>query len=250
MRIRTHKPLPWDPRYETFLQRAGFLHLARAINAGLPEMDGALLTALVDHWRPETHTFHLTCGEMAPLLQDVSYILALRVSGVPVSGTINTEGWRDLVAEFCGVPPPPPPPEGVKDRMTSGVPLSWVRNNFKECPENAYPEVIERYAKVWLWHLVGSFLMPDSSGNTLSWMTLPILSQSWEQIGNYSWGSATLAWLYRQMCEACRRSEKSSNLGGCSYLLQIWIWERIPIGKPLRKSVKVSDYLLFVSLLH
>ena len=27
-----------------------------------------LLTCLVDHWRPETHTFHFPWGEMAPTL--------------------------------------------------------------------------------------------------------------------------------------------------------------------------------------
>jgi hypothetical protein len=207
-------------------------------------MDGALLTAFVDRWRPETHTFHLPCGEMAPLLEDVSHILGLRVSGVVVSGVVNTQGWREYVTEFTGIMPPLPE-EGKKDRMTSGVPLSWVKANFKDCPENAAPEVIERYAKVWLWHLVGSFLMPDSSGNTLSWMTVPIMRQNWEEIGLYSWGSATLAWLYRQLCEACKRSEKTSNIGGCSYFLQIWIWEHIPIGKPHRKPVEVSVYLLF-----
>jgi hypothetical protein len=60
-------------------------------------MDDALLMALVDHWRPETHTFHLACREVAPLLEDVSYILGLRVSGVVVSGVINTENWKDMV---------------------------------------------------------------------------------------------------------------------------------------------------------
>jgi hypothetical protein len=39
-------------------------------------MDGAL-NAFVDHWHPETHTFHLPCGKMAPLMQDVGYILGL-----------------------------------------------------------------------------------------------------------------------------------------------------------------------------
>jgi hypothetical protein len=58
-------------------------------------MDDTLLTAFVDHWQPETHTFHLPYGEMALLLEDVSHILALRVSGVVVSGVVNTQGWRE-----------------------------------------------------------------------------------------------------------------------------------------------------------
>jgi hypothetical protein len=93
---------------------------------------------------------------------------------------------------------------------------------------------------VWLWHMVASFLVPDASGNTISWMYLPQLREEWENIALYSWGSATLAWLYHQLCEACRRASPTSNLGGCTYLLQIWIWERIPIGRTHRKPVPVS----------
>jgi hypothetical protein len=31
-------------------------------------MDSAVLTALMDQWRPETHTFHLPCGETTVML--------------------------------------------------------------------------------------------------------------------------------------------------------------------------------------
>jgi hypothetical protein len=47
-------------------------------------LDRALLTGLVDQWRPETHTFHLCWGEMAPTLQDVSYLLGLSLAGHPI----------------------------------------------------------------------------------------------------------------------------------------------------------------------
>ena len=70
-------------------------------------------------------------------------------------------------------------------------------------------------------------------------MILPILGQQWENIAQYSWGSATLAWMYRQLCDACRRIANDSNLGGCAYLLQIWIWERFPVGRPYRGELEV-----------
>jgi hypothetical protein len=64
LKIRTHGPVTWDERYEPFIRRAGFLPLARLVTTrGLPLMDFAALTTLVDRWRPETHTFHLPCGE-------------------------------------------------------------------------------------------------------------------------------------------------------------------------------------------
>ena len=43
--------------------------------------DRSLLTCLADRWRPETHTFHFPWGEMAPTLQDVSYLLGLPLAG-------------------------------------------------------------------------------------------------------------------------------------------------------------------------
>ncbi|TVU39204.1 hypothetical protein EJB05_12612, partial [Eragrostis curvula] len=49
MRSRTHKPLSWDERYAVYIGRAGLLPLARLVNAGLPRMDSAALTAL--GWR-------------------------------------------------------------------------------------------------------------------------------------------------------------------------------------------------------
>jgi hypothetical protein len=162
----------WDERYSPYLERAGFLHLARAIVAGLSQMDGALLSAFVDHWRPETHTFHLPCGEMAPLMQDVGYILGLQINGVVVSGTINTDNWKEMVHQFTGHYPLEPE-EGKKEKKTLGVSSKWLKDHFNECPEHADDEVVQRHARVWLWHMVASFLVPDAFGNTVSWMCLP-----------------------------------------------------------------------------
>jgi hypothetical protein len=37
--------------------------------------------AWADRWRTETHTFHLACGKIAPMLQDVAYLLDLSLWG-------------------------------------------------------------------------------------------------------------------------------------------------------------------------
>jgi len=200
-------------------------------------MDAPLLTTFVDRWRPETHSFHLPCGEVSITLQDVAMILGLPLEGIAVTGIIQTDGWRDMVEALIGIRPPEPP-EGVKDRKTSRVSSAWLRQNFNHCPQGTPQEAVERYARVWLWHVFGGFLFPDGSGNTISWMILPILGQQWENIAQYSWGSATLAWMYRQLCDACRRIANDSNLGGCAYLLQIWIWERFPVGRPYRGELE------------
>nr|CAE03903.2 OSJNBb0026I12.11 [Oryza sativa Japonica Group] len=73
--------------HDSFVERlreAGLLPMCRLVEAAAGNADPArrwtvdrsLVAALVDRWRPETHTFHLPCGEVAPTLQDVSYLLA------------------------------------------------------------------------------------------------------------------------------------------------------------------------------
>ena len=53
-------------------------------------------------WRPETHTFHLPCGEMTLTMQDVKAILGLRLGGLPGIEIVDNDHWRELVAQFTG----------------------------------------------------------------------------------------------------------------------------------------------------
>ena len=176
LRIRTHSPLKWDERYAPYIGRAGFLPLARLVTTRLPMLDNAALTALVDRWRPETHTFHLPCGELTVTLQDVAMILRLPVDGQPVCGNVQPAGWRDMVEMIVGTRPLEPAPD-AKDKKPSGVSSAWLAHNFTECPHDAADHVVERYARAWLFHLVGGYLFPDGSGNTVSWMYLPLLGE-------------------------------------------------------------------------
>ena len=60
--------------------------------------------ALLDHWRPETHTFHLPVGEMTPTLQDVAMLMGLPCAGRDVGAENVPLSWReDLLARFAGV---------------------------------------------------------------------------------------------------------------------------------------------------
>jgi hypothetical protein len=55
-------------------------------------MVNAALAALVDRWRPETHTFHLPAREMTITLEDVAMLFGLRIDGRAVTGTISLVG--------------------------------------------------------------------------------------------------------------------------------------------------------------
>ena len=67
-------------------------------------VDRALLSALVDRWRPETHTFHLPIGEMAMTLQDVSMFFGLPHEGRAVGARAVGPHWRqEMLERFAGV---------------------------------------------------------------------------------------------------------------------------------------------------
>ena len=94
------------------LHSAGLLTLARLVEGGPVGRDGrdrprmvidpSLITALIDRWRPETHTFHLPCGEMTPTLQDVSYLLGLPIVGEAVGPRVIGRTWmEDLEVRFA-----------------------------------------------------------------------------------------------------------------------------------------------------
>mgnify|MGYP004632366653 CR=1 FL=1 len=69
-----------------YLQQAGFMGIAC-----MPfiHIDWHLITALVERWRPETHTFHMPSGEVTLTLQDVEVQLGLRVDGLPIQGSTD-----------------------------------------------------------------------------------------------------------------------------------------------------------------
>jgi hypothetical protein len=174
---------------------------------------------MIDRWRPETHSFHLPCGEMTITLEDEAMILGLPIRGFAVTGNVVSDGWEARVAAFLGRPLPNLEPG--KKRCTSGVSLRWLRSQFGQCPEDADAETINYHCHAWVLHMFGTVLFPDGTGDTASWMYIPCLL-NWDDAGNRSWGSAVLAYLYRQLCEACRRPGGAhATISGCVTLLQV-----------------------------
>ncbi|QHN76499.1 uncharacterized protein DS421_19g644400 [Arachis hypogaea] len=67
--LRTRRNLMVRPleQIRSYLRRVGFEYVAYMVEF---EHDWLLASALIERWRPESHTFHLPCGEMTITLQD------------------------------------------------------------------------------------------------------------------------------------------------------------------------------------
>ncbi|MBA0851557.1 hypothetical protein Goshw_022084 [Gossypium schwendimanii] len=60
---------PPSPLIENYLREAGFWHVA---NIGWRyKLDPKLISAFIERWRPETHTFHLPFEECTITLKDM-----------------------------------------------------------------------------------------------------------------------------------------------------------------------------------
>ncbi|MBA0833813.1 hypothetical protein Goarm_006234, partial [Gossypium armourianum] len=71
--------------------------------------------------------------------------------------------------------------------------------------------------------MIEGYLMPDLSRNLvhLRWLLKLI---DFRAVGEFSWGSAVLATLYREMCGAMQPNK--AKIRGCLSLLQSWAWFR------------------------
>ncbi|QHO38405.1 uncharacterized protein DS421_4g120060 [Arachis hypogaea] len=142
-----------------YLETAGLYHLAR-LNSQWFWVDEPLLSAFVERWRPETHTFHMPFGECTMTLQDVAYQLGLPIDGEAVSGCLTDfenlmengrPAWvwfRELFGEL--------PPQNKVKQMT--VCYTW----FHERTQTGFT-----FASCLIWHRWTTWV--DIAGARLHW---------------------------------------------------------------------------------
>ncbi|XP_069148316.1 protein MAIN-LIKE 1-like [Solanum lycopersicum] len=194
----------------------------------------SLITSLVERWRPETHTFHFRTGEATITLQDVEVLYGLPVNGDPVLGdeSIRTIGdWQNICQRLLGFIPRP------QDFNRSSLKVTALNAHMLEqlqLPDLTTQEMIDQMARCYMFWMIAGMMMADTSGNYLKLMCLPML-EDLNVVSSYSWGSATLACLYRFLCKASQSNQ--NEIAGFLPLLQ-FIWE--PYSDDLIESL--PDY--------
>ncbi|KAL5141504.1 Serine/threonine-protein phosphatase 7 long form [Glycine soja] len=211
------------------LRQCGFYWI---IKMGYLKINAALISAFIERWRPETHTFHLRCGEATITLQDVSVLLGLRTDGTPLIGSTNLD-WADLCEELLGVRPQEGELEG------SVVKLSWLAHHFSHINiDEGNVEQLQRFTRAWILRFIGGVLFVNKSSSKVSLRYLQFL-RDFEQCSTYAWGPAVLAYLYREMCSATDYKVKS--IGGMCILIQMWAWERCTTLAPKRTPPVIEN---------
>ncbi|XP_076941761.1 uncharacterized protein LOC143611455 [Bidens hawaiensis] len=170
----------------------------------------------MEKWNSENQTFTFPAGDLKITLLDVSLILGLRVTGLPV---VLNDGapLTSLEKEFGA---------SVSNR-TLGMEL------LKERLESVGERDDESFVRVFLLYCFGTLLFPSVNGKVDS--RYLCLLEDVDSVRSFAWGAAVLEDLHN--CLTQRKSKKTNNIGGCLILLQIWCYEHILTGRP-----KLLDY--------
>ena len=129
-----------DPCIMQHIDAAGLTGLFKVLDM---EVDHALITALVERWRMETHTFHLPHGEMGITLQDIEVMLGILIDELPVTRRIDLK-WNEVCRHLLGHEPPPVIPNSNKSTFAGArIKYKWLDAQFATPPAtDASDEVV------------------------------------------------------------------------------------------------------------
>ncbi|XP_061358364.1 serine/threonine-protein phosphatase 7 long form homolog [Gastrolobium bilobum] len=165
---------------------------------------------------------------MTITLQDVAGILGLPTDGTVVIGS-TSEDWHAACAAVFGHVP-----EAGEFHHSGDLCISFLDRHYTRWTDHEGNHAAEIYfTKAHIARMLGTWLLADKSGGSnFGCRLVPLLGGGFEDIGRFSWGSAVLTHLFRNLCEVT--DARRSDMGGCHILLQIWAWIRFPpIAPPL-----------------
>ncbi|XP_016726577.1 protein MAIN-LIKE 1-like [Gossypium hirsutum] len=194
-------------------------HISDTVNNMTFDLRYDLISALVERWHPETHTFHLPCGECTITLEDVALHFGLPIDGSAVTGVSAIVEPAALCYSLLGASP------DNNESNFSDLKFTWLKANFEHLSVNATEEELMCAARAYIMHIIGGVLMPNANNNRVHLQYLPLLADLCN-VHLYSWGSAVLAILYRELCRTTKPDVV--DIGRCLVLLQSWALYRMP----------------------
>ncbi|XP_071719253.1 serine/threonine-protein phosphatase 7 long form homolog [Rutidosis leptorrhynchoides] len=197
---------------QVYLDNVGLGLLAKL---GKQRLDWSLVTAMIERWRPETHTFHL------PIDGDV-------FSGIWYE--TNDSDWIPFVETYLGISRHAIGNRGIRrGRILIFVLITELNEEVGDTIESH-----QQRARVYILAMMGGILFSDANAYDvpLSFLhTIVDLSPA----NRISWRSAVLAHLYRNLCKAATNYEAKA-INGSLLLVQQWVYERIPSLAPILRT--------------
>lgn len=110
--------------------------------------------------------------------------------------------------------------------------------------EDADEDTVSLHLEAYVLWLLGWVLFCNSQGSSCPKHLIPyaraVATAPLEEMPQFSWGSAVLAATYRGLCTGCLKVSSAEPIFvGCPLLLQLWSYERFPVGRPI---VDTSPY--------
>ncbi|XP_042045680.1 protein MAIN-LIKE 1-like [Salvia splendens] len=172
VRCRRYEGIIWDiPIHQYVLAIVDQMGFGGMLRCGKPkDIDHHLITALIERWRPETHTFHFPVGEATVTLEDVEVLWGLKVDGEALTAYIPpTEAgyWKDRCLDFLGFIPDASELKEMAFKQTSlsrqlRIELSGDHDHY----------IYAQRARIYCLLLLGGLMIPNASGNKIPFFYL------------------------------------------------------------------------------
>ncbi|XP_025661920.1 serine/threonine-protein phosphatase 7 long form homolog [Arachis hypogaea] len=165
--------------------------------------DNSLISALVERWRLETHTWY------------------------------HTESWA-LVEQLLGARPPVAAQQEAQRKESFTLKLVWLQDRVRQMPQTDDPETLRQYARCYIMLLIRGYLMTDKSNNLVHLRWLPLL-RDFTECRVFSWSSAVLAWTYQSLSLVAQQG--ITDIADYTPLLMSWIYQRFSQWCPPDRGV-------------
>ena len=146
--------------------------------------------------------------------------MGMSIEGKAMVGFIKRT-WKTMCDEILGIQIPIEN-KIVLDgqRIQIKVHIDWIAQPLSF---DANELQVHQCAHCYVLSLLGDMVFVDKSGDRVHLMWLEFM-ENLHNPTKYSWGSAALSWLYRQLCKATEKTAKK--FGGVLILVQLWIYNR------------------------